>query len=348
MWVDRRLEKKNTGRSACVVFDRFCIEKMQYLRAAALLPGGFCECVEKRYMRSKSAYLELLLGGACLLWMVSCSDWAYHKLPSGIEYRFIERKKSGKRPGNGDYLRIRADRYIGNMLVERTPVGGELYVAVTHDTKGTGRKYDFADVFPLFKEGDSVHLRAPLDSVLDPFLRKTTPHYAREKYVQFHLRVERVLHSDEVGEDKRAQHMVVRSKQPDDIRRFCVRKRFAFTCRDSLFLFFHRLSGGYSAQPRDTILVRYRGELLNGTVFDQNFPSVATPSPEQLSFVLGSDEMIRGFDRALYGTHVGDSLSVVIPSDLAYGEKGAGQEIPPHSPLYFVVRVEGIHPAKHP
>lgn len=63
----------------------------------------------------------------------------------------------------------------------------------------------------------------------------------------------------------------------------------------------------------DTVKVHYIGRLANGTVFDR------TPEERPLHFILGKDEVIPGFDAAIQGMFQGESKTVTIPWDQAYG-----------------------------
>jgi FKBP-type peptidyl-prolyl cis-trans isomerase FkpA len=81
------------------------------------------------------------------------------------------------------------------------------------------------------------------------------------------------------------------------------------------------------------VKVDYTGKLLNGTVFD----SSAGKKPYQ--FTLGHKEVIEGWDLGLVLMNEGGKATLIIPSKLAYKDKGAGDVIPPFSPLVFDVEL---------
>ncbi len=68
-----------------------------------------------------------------------------------------------------------------------------------------------------------------------------------------------------------------------------------------------------SAVIGDTVKVHYTGRLGNGTIFDTSVER------EPLQFTLGQGQVIRGFEQAVLGMTVGESKTVVIPADEAYG-----------------------------
>ena len=82
------------------------------------------------------------------------------------------------------------------------------------------------------------------------------------------------------------------------------------------------------------VKVHYKGMLLDGTVFDSSFKR-----NQPIEFTLGVGQVIKGWDEGISLLGVGDKASFIIPSDLAYGESGAGGVIPPNAPLIFEVEL---------
>jgi FKBP-type peptidyl-prolyl cis-trans isomerase len=94
------------------------------------------------------------------------------------------------------------------------------------------------------------------------------------------------------------------------------------------------LKSGNGKMPKatDNVTVHYTGKLLDGTVFDS---SVERGSPATFE-VTG---VIAGWTEVLQLMKEGDKWEVYIPSDLAYGDRGAGGQIPPHATLIFEVEL---------
>ena len=91
---------------------------------------------------------------------------------------------------------------------------------------------------------------------------------------------------------------------------------------------------GPTPTREDTVQVHYRGQLIDGTVFDQSYGG----DPAMLPV----GRVIPGWTEALQQMKAGDKWQLVIPSNLAYGEQGAGDVIPPNSTLIFEVELLGI------
>ncbi len=87
--------------------------------------------------------------------------------------------------------------------------------------------------------------------------------------------------------------------------------------------------------PTDKVKCHYHGTLIDGTVFDS---SVQRGEPA----VFGVSQVIPGWVEALQQMPVGSKWRLFIPSDLAYGEHGAGEAIEPNSALVFDVELLDI------
>ena len=92
---------------------------------------------------------------------------------------------------------------------------------------------------------------------------------------------------------------------------------------------------GEKPSATDSVKCHYHGTLLDGTVFDS---SVQRGEPA----VFGVSQVIKGWVEGLQLMPVGSKWRLFIPSDLAYGEQGAGSSIQPNSTLIFEVELLGI------
>lgn len=96
---------------------------------------------------------------------------------------------------------------------------------------------------------------------------------------------------------------------------------------------------GFGQRPKatDSVTVNYKGSLINGKVFDQTEPGL--PATFQVN------QLIPGWTEALQLMREGDTWHIVIPSDLAYGARGAGGAIPPNQTLVFDLTLLKMIPA---
>jgi len=100
------------------------------------------------------------------------------------------------------------------------------------------------------------------------------------------------------------------------------------------------LKEGSGAKPTatDEVTVHYKGALASGKVFDSSYDR-----GEPID--LGLDRVIRGWQLGIPLMSVGAKYRLYIPSELGYGERGAGGDIPPYSALVFEIELLGIKDA---
>ncbi|MDA8792755.1 FKBP-type peptidyl-prolyl cis-trans isomerase [Bacteriovoracaceae bacterium] len=89
---------------------------------------------------------------------------------------------------------------------------------------------------------------------------------------------------------------------------------------------------GKSPSNEDSVEVHYEGSLVDGTIFDSSYKRGQTTS-------FPVNGVIPGWTEALQLMKEGDVWELAIPSEIAYGEQGAGQVIPPHAVLKFKVEL---------
>jgi peptidylprolyl isomerase len=94
---------------------------------------------------------------------------------------------------------------------------------------------------------------------------------------------------------------------------------------------------GASPKTGESVTVHYTGTLTNGTKFDS---SVDRGQP--FKFIIGVGQVIKGWDEGVATMKVGGKRKLMIPSKLAYGERGAGSVIPPNADLNFDVELLGV------
>ena len=94
------------------------------------------------------------------------------------------------------------------------------------------------------------------------------------------------------------------------------------------------------ASLQDTVVVRYKGTLLDGKVFDE-----VKDDADPVRFTLAG--VIKGWQEGMQLIGEGGEIELYVPSDLAYGERGT-QGIEPNSTLIFNVKLAEIHPVAAP
>jgi FKBP-type peptidyl-prolyl cis-trans isomerase FkpA len=102
-----------------------------------------------------------------------------------------------------------------------------------------------------------------------------------------------------------------------------------------------KVGSGATASAGTQVTVHYTGWLYDPKGVDKHgrkFDS-SRDHGEPFSFKLGARQVIIGWDQGVAGMKVGGARTLVIPSDLAYGSRGAGGVIPPDATLVFDVEL---------
>ncbi len=97
-------------------------------------------------------------------------------------------------------------------------------------------------------------------------------------------------------------------------------------------------SGEKESKNGDLLTVHYTGTLKDGTKFDSSLDR-----KQPFSFKVGEGQVIEGWDQGLLRMKIGEKRKLTIPSELGYGQSGAGDVIPPGAVLIFEVELISIN-----
>jgi FKBP-type peptidyl-prolyl cis-trans isomerase FkpA len=100
-----------------------------------------------------------------------------------------------------------------------------------------------------------------------------------------------------------------------------------------------KITSGNGPAPKrgDTVTVHYTGWLTDGVKFDSS-----VDRGEPFAFVLGTGQVIAGWDEGVAAMQTGDKARLTIPPELAYGASGYPGAIPPNATLIFEVELLSI------
>ena len=105
----------------------------------------------------------------------------------------------------------------------------------------------------------------------------------------------------------------------------------------------HEPGSGTEAKAGQKVTVHYTGWLSDKGQKGKKFDS-SVDRGQPFAFPLGIGRVIRGWDEGVSGMKIGGKRTLIIPAKLAYGERGAGDVIPPNAELIFDVELINVEP----
>ncbi|MBQ7279693.1 MAG: FKBP-type peptidyl-prolyl cis-trans isomerase [Bacteroidales bacterium] len=302
-------------------------------------------------MKNTLKFFGMLMAGVLLLAACNKSDIpGYKKTKSGLHYKF-ETTNGGEKLHLGEVvvgemvLRLDADTLFTNM---GNP--GRLFQisdSVYHDI-------NISEGLLMMGKGDKASFAIFADSVSKFFDGQMPQSYVNGKGQIFYydIMVDDVVSVEELHQEQENfyERMTQRKEQePADIANYV--KSHGITAAptsNGLYVVVRKKGKGNTVAAGRTVSIRYTGRLFDGTVFDSNVENDARaaginrPSYEALTYEVGKMPLIKGWEQGIEGMPAGSELTLVIPSALAYGSRGQGQQIEPYTPLVFDISIVSV------
>jgi peptidylprolyl isomerase len=102
-----------------------------------------------------------------------------------------------------------------------------------------------------------------------------------------------------------------------------------------------KIGAGATPRPGQTCVMHYTGWLYQGGAKGAKFDS-SVDRGQPFEFAIGTHQVIAGWDEGVASMKVGGKRTLIIPPELAYGARGAGNLIPPNATLIFDVELLGV------
>jgi FKBP-type peptidyl-prolyl cis-trans isomerase FkpA len=272
--------------------------------------------------------------------MASCNT-NYEKTPSGLAYKIIKGDNKQKLK-TGDIVKINATIKIAPRDTTLFTTGNRLPEYVPIDT--TSRQtHDFTEVLRLCSVGDSLVAVSQVDTLVKRNMAQYNNMLKRGDQIFTTIKVLKAFSNrEEQNKDQQQEVEKEKAREVAEMENY-LKKKGIKAQKTGNGVYVEQLKAGSGEKPVNgkQVTVNYRGSLLDGKVFDSNMDT-SFRHVQPFSFVLGSNQTIRGWEEGLLTLGKGGKGNIYIPALLGYGPQGAPPAIPSYAPLKFEVEVLNI------
>lgn len=266
--------------------------------------------------------------------------------PNGFKY-IHHIQNEGRKPQVGEYVFFNIKVFLDDSLFQSSFESTEQPLMKIQEPELAKLQPDpVGDVLPLMSIGDSVTVSLFLDSLP----RRPPPNLEKFTTITYHIvptdiksEEEYLAYAEMEHKAKKEKALVVRNRLKE-VAKFSEETLAEYNSRrlkdkltstpSGLKYIIHEEGTGEMPQAGEVIGVHYYGMLTDGTMFDNSFSR-----GEHISFPVGQEKVIKGWDEGLMLFKKGAKASLFIPYELAYGENGNPPTIPPMAELFFYIEL---------
>jgi len=256
----------------------------------------------------------------------------FQTTPGGLRYLLFSEGSGERLVQENDFITLdmRLQNEQGFVIQEQKGV----------TTKATAPVYegDPTEIFNYLSKGDSVVVYTSVDALMQ-YLEQTEypPNMPQGSDLVYIFKILNIQSQKEFEEAQVKTGKERKMTENEEIKAYLEKAGLwesATDLGDGLYYVKRQEGKGAKVAKGQTVQVHYTGMLMNGKVFDRSYDR-----GEPIEFRLGVGRVIKGWDNGIAGMERGEVGLLVIPSHLAYGERGAGNDIPPNSILVFEVEL---------
>ncbi len=256
----------------------------------------------------------------------------YKTLPSGLRYKVIEDKKSAKSQiGSMVKIYLTYSTEKDSVVFSSKMIGEPAELPITAPTY----KGDPMEGFAMMGTGDSMLFLVSADSMFKGGAGR--PSYAAPgSFLKLAVRMMSSMTMDDYNKAKQQEAAGQVAKDDQIIQQYIKDKGLtAEKTASGLYRVVEKQGDGAKVEAGKKVTVNYTGKLVDGTMFDSSL----NPGREPFQFSIGQHQVIAGWDEGIALFNVGGKGTLLIPSALGYGARGAGGTIGPNAVLIFDIEV---------
>ena len=307
--------------------------------------------MKKTYILFAAAVASMALLAGC---KSKTDENGFYTAESGLMYKFIEKNKDkeAKLVQMDDLLEGELAIYFNGDTIFSNVGHPDVMTRVEDDWFQGGHN----EAFLMMHEGDHAVFGISADSIAKFLEVSQMPQgYVpnQNQRIYYDVNLTHILTKEDIAK-RESEYMAKMEKMKVDekplIEQYVADNKIsAKPSEKGVYTVVTKRGAGKKAVKGSTVSVMYAGRLLNGKLFDTNIESVAKEAGrpgghfQPFAFTLGQGSVIPGWEEGILGLTQGSKATLIIPSEMAYGPSGAGNDIPPYSPLVFDVEIVAVN-----
>lgn len=291
----------------------------------------------------------LLILSTAAISFTSCKQTkfkGYEEAENGLYFKFYVKNDTTLNPNIGDGIAIQytiKKQSNDSLIVNSKDVSLDGSGVTRFLLQAPTFKGSIEDGILMMHKGDSASFIISADS----FFLKTNkmnelPPYIRPgEYLKVNIKLVDIKTKKELEENQKKQEEEFARLKEEELKKldeYLQKNHINIKPTQSGLYFIELKKGkGEKISVNSAVKVHYRGELIDGTLFD------SSEGKNPIEIIVGTGEVIKGWDEALLMMQKGSKAKIILPSSLAYGKQQAGP-IPPYSTLIFTLEVVDVSP----
>lgn len=274
-----------------------------------------------------------------LLLMTGCQQEGFKTHQSGLKYKFIEKHDDAPKPEKGDVLELTViiENQKDSVIYDTREIPGAFRMKLGKPRHSGG---SIQDAYSLMHQGDSLLCQINAGNFFRKTRKSTLPdNVSASEHLLFRIKLHKIYGPEQYSKLRKQRKERRRQEEQSYLQQYLLRNNIEQSPRPSGLYFISKRKGkGQRPEPGDSVKVHYKGLLLNGQKFDSSYDR-----DKPFTFKLGANKVIPGWEEGVALMKQSGKARLIIPSHLAYGEKGLGETIPPYSTLIFDIELLKVY-----
>lgn len=295
--------------------------------------------------KSLKLFAALVIGATML---ASCGD-GFKTTKDGLRYKFLETNKDAQQVQMNDVLVGTCVVKLNDSILGRMDTPDRILMVNPSAFKG-----DLTEGLIMMHIGDKAIFEIEADSVAKfgfnfPEIYKA----GTGMKLVYEINLTDIITREEMEQEQanfRENLQQAQAAEKEALAQYVADNKIKATPdEEGLYIIVNKKGNGQKVEIGRQVAINYTGRLLNGKVFDTSIESVAKENNiyddrrpyEPLSYRVGEQSLIRGWEKGVINQPAGSKLTLIIPSALGYGPQDLGA-IPANSSLIFDLEIVSV------